>query len=69
METEWISVKDRLPESLKNILVAHTVHNQHFTTRAYLSASGWHVMTWGGPKIVPFSDIKFWTNLPNEPKI
>ena len=49
------------PRHLYNVFVKHTIENQDFWTRGFLSGNEWEVMTWTGKVIVPLNDIEEWT--------
>ncbi len=60
--TEWISVKDRMPEEWAHVLVSNGI----FVNEGYLDEQG----NWkhGGVDFYFFSNITHWTPLPDPPE-
>lgn len=60
---KWISIKDRLPERYKRVLVL-TKFNMHFEAHHH----GEEIPEWEDNNCVPLDDITHWMPLPNPPK-
>lgn len=62
----WISVKERLPETLINVSVFFDDGISGFVSRGYYTSSEWIVMKWSGQKIG--AKVTHWMPLPKPPQ-
>lgn len=64
---EWISVKDRLPEEMKNVLAFGVEHNNNYC--AWLNDGKWYYYKRIGEREEIFDDkITHWMQLPQPPE-
>jgi hypothetical protein len=63
--TNWISVKDRLPEELKDVIATDgkIVHEAHWYKHSYMEELDWYNWKFGYWK-----DVTHWMPLPQLPK-
>lgn len=60
-----IKTKDRLPRSLVNVFVKHTVYDQPYWTRGYYFSDKWKIMTWHGTVEIDKNNIQEWMPMPD----
>lgn len=63
--SEWISVKDRLPEPAQWFVAAETIRVREFESGDIITAT---ILTRGYPGAVVHKDAQWWFPLPDPPK-